>query len=110
MDWQKSSNGQAEKPDDILFDYECDTVYVRRNFQNHAEDSKRAIPEHWSYEEIAIPLKDWEYWRQFMEQKQEIAETQEAAVELAGNTVSQNSMIEELQAAIAELGVMTGGN
>lgn len=110
MEWRKSGNGSKTKPEAVQFDYNCDTVYVRKDFEKHEGNKELNLPECWTYSEIKIPLQDWEYWKQLMEQKQEIVEAQEAAVELAGNTVNQNSMIEELQAAIAELGVMTGVN
>lgn len=105
MEWRNSENSEKTKPEQIQFDYACDTVYVRKNFKKHDEETGgNPQPEHWSYDEIKIPLGDWEYWKQLMTHAEEISETQDAAVELASSTADNTSMIEELQAAIAELG------
>ena len=105
MEWRVSANGDPNKPEAVQFDYNCGTVYVRKDFENHKEETgDNPRPEHWSYSEIKIPLTDWEYWKQLMTHSEEISETQDAAVELASSTADNTSMIEELQAAIAELG------
>lgn len=109
MEWRHSENGEATKPDEIQFDYRCGTVYVRKNFVKHEAEEKENYtrPEHWSYSEIKIPLEDWEYWKQLTTHSEEISEAQDAAVELAATTSDNTSMIEELQAAIAELGTLS---
>lgn len=108
MEWRHSENGEATQPDAVQFDYTCNTVYVRKDFAKHdAEEGDNPRPEHWSYKEIKIPLSDWEYWKQLMAHSEEITEAQDAAVELAGTTADNTAMIEELQAAIAELGTLS---
>lgn len=106
MQWRKSQNSQPERPNEIQFDYNCNTVYVRKNFERKKNKGINQ-PEFWTYMEIKIPLNDWEYWKQLMEHAKEIEETQEAAVELAGTTADNTSMITELQTAIAELGTLS---
>lgn len=108
MEWRKSENGSKTKPEAVQFDYICETVYVRKDFENHkAETGDNPRPEHWSYSEIKIPLNDWEYWKQLMIHTEEITETQDAAVELASTTAGNTTMIAELQTAIAEIGTLS---
>ena len=108
MEWRKSENADKAKPEAVQFDYNCETVYVRKDFENHKEEvGESPRPEHWSYSEIKIPLSDWEYWKQLMTHAEEITEAQDAAVELASTTVDNTSMIMELQTAIAELGTLS---
>ena len=108
MEWRKSENSDKTKPEAIQFDYICETVYVRKDFENHKEETgENPRPEHWSYSEIKIPLSDWEYWKQLMTHAEEITEAQDAAVELASTTADNTSMIMELQTAIAELGTLS---
>ena len=108
MEWRKSENSDKTKPEAVQFDYNCETVYVRKDFENHKEETgENPRPEHWSWNEIKIPLNDWEYWKQLMVHSEEITETQDAAVELASTTADNTSMITELQIAIAELGALS---
>ena len=107
MEWRKSENSDKTKPEAVQFDYNCETVYVRKDFENHKEEvGENPRPEHWSYSEIKIPLSDWEYWKQLMTHAEEITEAQDAAVELASTTADNTSMITERQAARAELGTV----
>ena len=108
MEWRKSENSDKTKPEAVQFDYNCETVYVRKDFENHKEEvGENPRPEHWSWNEIKIPLSDWEYWKQLMVHSEEITETQDAAVELASTTADNTTMIMELQTAIAELGTLS---
>ena len=108
MEWRKSENADKAKPEAVQFDYICETVYVRKDFENHKEEvGEKPRPEHWSWNEIKIPLNDWEYWKQLMTHSEKITETQDAAVELASTTADNTSMITELQTAIAELGTLS---
>ena len=108
MEWRKSENSDKKKPEAVQFDYICETVYVRKDFENHKEEvGENPRPEHWSWNEIKIPLSDWEYWKQLMVHSEEITETQDAAVELASTTADNTTMIAELQTAIAELGTLS---
>ena len=108
MEWRKSENADKAKPEAVQFDYNCETVYVRKDSENHKEEvGENPRPEHWSYSEIKIPLSDWEYWKQLMTHEEEITEAQDAAVELASTTADNTTMIAELQTAIAELGTLS---
>lgn len=109
MEWRISTNLNPTKPDAVQFDYNCDTVYVRRNFTKKEEqnDGRISIPEHWEYDEIKVPLETWEFMKTLIEHTGKINESQDAATEIASIAADNTSMIEELQAAIAELGTVS---
>ena len=59
MEWRKSENADKAKPEAVQFDYNCETVYVRKDFENHKEEvGENPLPEHWSYRELKITLRD----------------------------------------------------
>ena len=41
MEWRKSENSDKKKPEAVQFDYICETVYVRKDFENHKEELYR---------------------------------------------------------------------
>lgn len=112
--WRKSECTNTEKPLEIEYDYNCDIVWIRRNFEEIDEPESR--DEHgdiakearhgWSYEENKIPMEDWETYKEVMSHAKEISDIHDVSFEMAECLNNNETAISNLETALFEIAEM----
>ena len=82
--WRISENSDSVKPLEIDEISSNSVVYVRRNFEEISKTDMNGneIGKVWRYEENAIPKKDWETYKELLDNKKSIIETNQMLTDL----------------------------
>lgn len=100
MSWRHSENGEAVRPAEVDRTSSRRYVYARRNIALIEGDGER--PDHYEWEELAVPRESWGVWEQ--------SETNADAIEeIAGVSAESADMVEVLSQAVEELASIIGG-
>ena len=100
MSWRHSENGEAVRPAEVDHTSSRRYVYVRRNVALIEGDGER--PDHYEWEELAVPREAWDAFEQGTVNSDAIAE-------LAAMDVENSDMVELLSQAIEDLAAIVGG-
>lgn len=101
MSWIRSENGEAVRPAEVDRTSSRRYVYARRNIALIEGDGER--PDHYEWEELAVPREAWDAFEQATVNADAIAELAEIDAENA-------EMVEVLSQAVAELAEIIGGD
>lgn len=88
--WKTVQNANAEQPQEIDETSSSVVVYIRRNFKQITQtddiggETGTGTGEItvWQYEENEIPKTDWELYKQALENKEQITETEQMLTDL----------------------------
>lgn len=82
--WRISENSDSVKPLEIDEISSNSVVYVRRNFEEITKKDidGNEIGKAWRYEENEIPKKDWETYKELLDNQQSIIETNQMLTDL----------------------------
>ena len=82
--WRISENSDSVKPLEIDEISSNSVVYVRRNFEEITQKDMdgNEIGTAWRYEENAIQKKDWETYKELLDNQQSIIETNQMLTDL----------------------------
>lgn len=82
--WRISENSDSVKPLEIDEISSNSVVYVRRNFEEitKMDMDGNEIGKAWRYEENEIPKKDWETYKELLDNQQSIIETNQMLTDL----------------------------